>query len=88
MQRSRQQATAKSSGLQDLVAEAIARELEYEFARNRSLRDLSDQTDPDDPLRRRGAPRGYVTMSGQYATRFASHGATVRQKGRSIGYKC
>lgn len=46
-------ATAKSSGLNDLDAEAIARELEYDFAADPSLPDLIDQTGAEDPLRRK-----------------------------------
>ncbi|MCW1408207.1 hypothetical protein OLZ32_08020 [Rhizobium sp. 1AS11] len=45
--------TAKGGGLDDLDAEAIARDLEYDFASDRSLPDLIDQAGPTDPLRRK-----------------------------------
>ena len=46
-------AAAKSSGLDNSDAEAIARDLEYDFANDPSLPDMVDAADPDDPIRRK-----------------------------------
>jgi hypothetical protein len=49
----RSTATAKSSGPDHLDVEVIALSLEYDFTSDRSLPDLIDAADPEDPIRRK-----------------------------------